>query len=217
MRHLGWRHGKKRAGGKETEQPFQEGQYCQAPFWKEGACCVGSIVGFLVVVCFFVVTTKCFVSSTKYMCCPNLFWLLPGDVDVCCLPLFYICRAIRHLGLPTIYLIISPNQKLVGTKLLNILCCWFKPSVFALLQKWDASVTRGLSDTEITFVDYVIQIFCIKFLSWVCYSLFFFLVSYLSDYLMVATMNYLQVAPSLVGVFYPFDQTYNIAVIVTEN
>lgn len=39
-----------------------------------------------------------------------------------------------------------------------------------------------------------------KFLSWLCY-IFSFLVSYLSDYLMVATMNYLQVAPILVDIF----------------
>lgn len=82
-----------RAGGKEIEQPFQAGQSCQVPFWKEGACWVGTIVCL-----FFVIATKCFVCSTKYMYCPNQFWILPDNAGVCCLPLLYICRAIGHLG-----------------------------------------------------------------------------------------------------------------------
>lgn len=45
---------------------------------------------------------------------------------------------------------------------------------------------------------------------------FFLLVSYLYDYLMVAVMNYLQVAPIFVDIFILLIKC-NVAVIVTEN
>lgn len=55
-----------------------------------------------------------------------------------------------------------------------------------------------------------------KFFSCVCYGFFFPLVSYLYDYLMVAVMNYLQVAPIFVDIFILLIKC-NVAVIVTEN